>query len=353
MPQVYARTDAPALEPVARAAPPQRRIPALDFTKGALVLIMVLYHWLNYFVSADGDFYKYLRFLTPSFIFISGFVIAQVYLAAPRLHDPKVPGRLLTRGLKLIALFIVLNAIRSFLIPDSRSGVVVAPWAPANLNMIFVTGNVGNSKATAFNILVPIGYLLILSSVLVVGRRSFRAMFDVTCAVCLLAVVILRLNGQTSGNLELIAIGLLGVVAGSVDPATFQRFVSHRILAVIAYATYLVVVTVWGMNYLLQILAVCVNLLVLYLLGESNGGRDAIGRHIILLGKYSLFGYIAQIAILQVLSRAMRHVPLGFVGVAVVAFVIAFAFTSLAVEIVDRARPRLPVADRFYKAVFA
>jgi uncharacterized membrane protein len=25
------------------------RIPALDFTKGALVLIMVLYHWINHF----------------------------------------------------------------------------------------------------------------------------------------------------------------------------------------------------------------------------------------------------------------------------------------------------------------
>src|SRR5207302_5956026 len=46
------------------------RLPALDFTKGALVLFMVLYHWLNYFVSTEGDFYRYLRFLTPSFIFI-------------------------------------------------------------------------------------------------------------------------------------------------------------------------------------------------------------------------------------------------------------------------------------------
>ena len=45
--------------------------PALDFTKGALVLIMVLYHWLNYFYGPRGDVYRYLRFLTPSFIFIT------------------------------------------------------------------------------------------------------------------------------------------------------------------------------------------------------------------------------------------------------------------------------------------
>src|ERR1700726_2047192 len=59
----------------------QARISALDFTKGALVLIMVLYHWLNYFVASDGFFYRYLRFLTPSFIFIAGFLISNVYLS--------------------------------------------------------------------------------------------------------------------------------------------------------------------------------------------------------------------------------------------------------------------------------
>jgi len=42
------------------------RIPAFDFTKGTLVLFMVLYHWLNYFYGPQGDIYKYLRFLTPS-----------------------------------------------------------------------------------------------------------------------------------------------------------------------------------------------------------------------------------------------------------------------------------------------
>src|SRR6184192_3526731 len=54
---------------------------ALDFTKGMLVLLMVLYHWLNYFVASEGDFYRYLRFVTPSFIFITGFLISNVYLS--------------------------------------------------------------------------------------------------------------------------------------------------------------------------------------------------------------------------------------------------------------------------------
>ena len=45
-----------------------KRIDALDFTKGILVLIMVLYHWLNYFVTGHDWIYKYLRFLPISFV---------------------------------------------------------------------------------------------------------------------------------------------------------------------------------------------------------------------------------------------------------------------------------------------
>src|ERR1700683_2255102 len=58
-----------------------QRISALDFTKGALVLIMVLYHWIDYFIGSGLDLFRYLRFLTPSFICISGFFISAVSLA--------------------------------------------------------------------------------------------------------------------------------------------------------------------------------------------------------------------------------------------------------------------------------
>src|SRR5215475_7529793 len=86
-----------------------QRIAALDFTKGALVLIMVLYHWLNYFHGPYGDIYKYLRFLTPSFIFISGFLITNVHLSKYEITDSRLPKRLFRRGLKILAVFLALN----------------------------------------------------------------------------------------------------------------------------------------------------------------------------------------------------------------------------------------------------
>src|SRR6266404_7039789 len=90
------------------------RLPALDFTKGALVLIMVLYHWLNYFFGPTDN--RYLRFLTPSFIFISGFLISNIYLSKYGISDPHLPKRLIQRGLKVFGVFVLLNVTRILLV---------------------------------------------------------------------------------------------------------------------------------------------------------------------------------------------------------------------------------------------
>src|SRR5438105_12362691 len=94
--------------PVAEAA---ARNSALDFTKGFLVLLMIVYHWFNYFVGPRANVYKYLRFLTPSFIFIAGFIVANIYFTKYDIRDLRLPARLAIRGLKIIAVFIALNAI--------------------------------------------------------------------------------------------------------------------------------------------------------------------------------------------------------------------------------------------------
>ncbi len=109
---------------------PDPRIPALDFTKGALVLIMVLYHWMNYFLNLSWDLLKYLHFLTPSFIFITGFMVSNVYLSKYAAADPRLSKRLFTRGLKLLAIFLVLNLARIFVPVFGNGAVVRSPLDP-------------------------------------------------------------------------------------------------------------------------------------------------------------------------------------------------------------------------------
>lgn len=325
------------------------RIAALDFTKGALVLFMVVYHWLNYFHGPHGPIYRYLRFLPPSFIFIAGFLISNAYLRKYDISDPRLPKRLTVRGLKILGIFVILNVAISLLLTGFRN------LNMSNLVAVCVTGNVlitGVGKAAAFYILVPISYLLLLSSMLLVLCRFYKYTFYVVCALGLLSIVVLNLEGLKSANLELVTIGLLGLILGYTPLEKINIFIKHPYLLVVAYLGYTVVITLWEPDYPLQVAGVCLTLMLIYLLGTSNAEPGAVRRGVILLGRYPLFGYIAQVAILQLLRRGFRYLNLG-IGALVVSFVAALVLTVVAVVTLDRARSKSPAIDRLYKGIFA
>lgn len=341
--------------PVIPSSPKSQRIPALDFTKGALVLIMVLYHWVNYFIGMQWPYYKYLRFLTPSFIFITGFLISHVYLSKYSAADPRLWKRLFTRGLKLMAIFLMLNAARNFVIPVLGNG-----YATQNLPSfrdalaIFISGNlpVAGSKLTSFSILVPISYVLTLSGLLMLPYRRYRYTFHLCCGLLLLSILVMGLAGGHSYNLEFITIGMLGVLAGFMPAGKTNDLDRHPFVLAFGYVCYLIAVRIWNVPFLLLIVGVLLNLILIYIIGARGGQSGVVRNEIILLGKYSLLGYIAQVAILQVLSVAFRRMDLGS-SMLSISFFAAFILTILSVEVVDRARAASTGVDTLYKAVFA
>jgi peptidoglycan/LPS O-acetylase OafA/YrhL len=337
------------------SSPKAQRISALDFTKGALVLIMVLYHWINYFIGAQWEYYRYLRFLTPSFIFVTGFMISNVYLSKYDAADPRLSKRLFTRGLKLLTIFLVLNLARTYIAPAVGTGVVLRNLLDVrNIFTVFVSGNLQDvgGKLVSFSILVPISYLLMLSGALMLPYRFYRYTFHVVCVFLLLSIVVLGFIGMQSPNLELITIGMLGVVTGFMPIAAIDDFVRHPYMLGLAYLCYTIAITIWNVPFSLQVVGVPLSLMVIYMAGISGSDSGTIRCEVILLGKYSLFGYISQIAILQILAASLRHANFGFVVLSV-SFVAAFALTIISVEVVDRVRARVASMDRLYKAVFA
>jgi peptidoglycan/LPS O-acetylase OafA/YrhL len=341
--------------PVIAGSPKSQRIPALDFTKGALVLIMVLYHWINYFIGNEWGYYKYLRFLTPSFIFITGFMISNVYLSKYAMTDLRLAKRLFTRGLKLLAIFAALNLSRILIGPLLGSGVVVKNMLElSHMFMVFVSGNfpVTGGKLVSFSILVPISYLLMFSGALMLLFRLYRYTFHFVCLILLLSISILGWTGARSYNLEFITIGMLGVVTGLTPIERINNVVRHSYLLALVYLCYVVAITFWDVPFLFLVVGVFFSVAVIYLIGASSRESSAVTSEIILLGKYSLFGYISQIAILQFLGLGFRRLDLGIAGLAI-SFVAAFALTVASVEVIDRERARLANVDRVYKAVFA
>lgn len=331
------------------------RIFALDFTKGALVLIMVLYHWINYFIGPDWTYYRYLRFLTPSFILVTGFLISNVYLSKYKATGWRLSKRLLTRGLKLLVLFAILNLARIALLPKlSGAGFAAERINLKSISDAFAAGNVytGGAKTVAFYILIPIGYLLIISAGLVIPYRLYKYSFHAVSVLFLMCILVLGVNGLKSDNLEFITIGFLGVLIGFVNIEKINKLVSHPYMIAIAYGCYMIAITIWNVPFSLQIVGAFLSVGAIYLVGLRGNNRKGVRRHVILLGQYSLFGYVAQIAILQLLSSGFRYLHIGQ-GTLGISFVAAFALTMVAVESVDRARERSMVVDGVYKVIFA
>jgi|ERR1700733_1939761 len=336
-------------------SPKSPRIPALDFTKGALVLIMVLYHWINYFIGNQWGYYRYLRFLTPSFIFITGFMISNVYLSKYVAADPRLSKRLFTRGIKLMAVFVVLNLFRILVIPLLGTGVFVKNILDlGNLFAVFVSGNlpITSGKLVSFSILVPISYLLMFSGALMIPYRLYRYTFHLVCALLLLCILIIGLAGARSYNLEFVAIGMLGAVTGFLPIKAINDFVRHPYALALSYVCYTTAITFWNVPFLLLVVGVFLSLAVIYLVGASGRESEIIRSKVVLLGKYSLFGYISQIAILQILTAGFRRVNLGSAALGI-SFFAAFALTIVSVKVMDSARSRTASVDRVYKAVFA
>lgn len=322
------------------------RIPALDFTKGALVLIMVLYHWMNYFVLADGSIYKYLRFLTPSFIFITGFLVSQVYLSKYHTSGLLVAGRLMVRGFKLLAIVLALNigistiSLKTFeaRVGDGSSGGMV---------VAFLTG----ATPVAFSVLVPIAYLLILSAGLLVVSRRYRNIYLVACGVFVACAFIFELKGIKAGYLQIFSIGMLGISIGYIPIERINGLVRRWLPISLVYLAYLFAITLCDDVYALQIVGVCLSLAIIYRMGIVTAEKSRIGKTAVLLGQYSLFAYIAQITILQILRRGLRPLNEG-ISVSAGAFLVCLACTIVSVEVLHRARIKTPILNKMYTAVF-
>jgi peptidoglycan/LPS O-acetylase OafA/YrhL len=327
---------------------------AIDFTKGTLVLFMVLYHWLNYFLGPQGQYYNYLRFLTPSFIFISGFMISRIHLSRSENSSWYLAKRLTVRGFKLLALVFLLNALVSFAPARFEAQQAVLATSLRNICWALIVANPTASegqKSVAFSMLVPIAYLLILSACLVILTKQKRYAFRYTLFVLIVAVMLSYAYGMVSSYLDLLLIGFLGVVIGFAKREQMEFVLGHPYVLIVLYCCYLPVITIWNVTLPLQVASVILTTALLYIAG-SRSAPGAVWRRTVLLGKYSLLGYISQIAILQGLRRISWLSQHG-VGVLVASLLLGMLLTVMMVHAADFARRKSTLADGLYRLVFA
>jgi hypothetical protein len=323
----------------------------LDITKGALVLFMVLYHSMNYFLKdRGGEALKYLRFLPPSFIFITGFLISNIYVAKYGVGGSRLRNRLLARGAKLFAIFTVLNILAGLLVAKNYNGRAFG--IETFINNIPSTYLTGNGRAAVFEVLLPISYLLLLSGGLLAVSRCNKYLLPALLAMLVAGQILSERLGHSSANYGLFTMGVLGMILGFVPMERITSWASHGFAVIGAYALYLCAITFWTENYLVQCLGVCLTLLLIYGASSQCGGRGFVRKQFTLLGRYSLIGYIVQIGLLQVMRRALGHLGARD-GQFLTALCATTALTILGLIILDYCRARWAAVNSFYLATFA
>lgn len=326
------------------------RVPAIDLTKGALVVCMVIYHSFNYSTERHLGF-RYLAFLPPSFIVITGYLLSQVYLKRYSPGDWSIRGRLIVRGARLLILFTLLNVLVQILIGSGLRG------ANSGLAMFlghwFETYALGNGRMVAFEVLVPIAYLLLLAPVLfsLESRHTFLLPgLTLSVVVCL---VMLERRGITWLNPQLLSAGLVGMWIGRIPIQVLERLYNWRWAALLVYSGWFVIGYLQGQTYVLQLLGALLALAAIYawMLGLKPD-ESWLVRRLEVMGRYSLVSYIAQIGILQVLSRLIGNPPpLSFAFLSLLLGTLALTTTTA--DVLDWFRRRSTVVDGVYRAVFA
>ena len=323
----------------------KHRISEYDIIKGLCVIIMIMHHCYDYF-----DLYSvnkiYLRFVTGAFIFFAGFMITNVYFRDNIINYEKISKRLVQRGFRLILLFIIFNSLIFILIKNGLGSLKYANihYLINSFTTIFL---IGNYKIVAFEILLPIAYVFILSG-LIIGFLKENFWIIIPLSISLFILCSFIYFSQASGyNVRYLIIGLLGVSLGfiSLDKLLFLK--KYTVYFFGFYVFYLFAITYLKISYPLYFLTVIVNILLFYIISINIDSKNIFVKKIMLLGEYSLISYIFQIFFLQIYSKTFNQdLYMAF------NIIITLFFTLIFIQILDYLKREFIFFNKIYKIFF-
>ena len=331
------------------AATAKHRDLGLDFVKGFLVVAMALYHGMNYFSNVPAEYYGYLRFVNGSFVFISGYVVAAFYTEQARGNRFGAFRRLASRGFKLLCIFTALNLAVSVVgVTNYRAVTFGLSDYLASAPDIYVSGQ---AHQVAFRILVPISYVLMVSGLYLVSKRSQAILVSLTIAAALLWTLFAPLVP----NAFFVLTGLVGLSFGLL--LLKNDLLRHRLgnwpLILIGFIALASVMNWLSGNALAYGVGVGLLLKLVYDGAALLSPEGRVYRSLVLLGKYSLVSYIGQIGFLFLLHRILRNHPIAPAFDLPLAFLATCAFLLVACTAIDKLRRRFSLVEGTYRLVFA
>jgi hypothetical protein len=274
-------------------------------------------------------------------------LVGQVYAAKYDLGTWKPYARLSIRGTKLFLLFAVLNA--GFYVISKGSFYQGLDEFLARSGGIFLSGR---GRSAIFEVLLPIAYFLLVAPLLLWFRFLKSGLIAVLAATLFLICTALEFNGSSFKNMGLFSAGVIGMALGLARMEDIDKVAAQWVLVLLPYVLYRLCSRHFGEIYPVQMFGATASVFVLYSCAVHLNCGSWFGRQMVILGRYSLLGYLAQIAILQVLVKLCGGKPdhwAGVLGFGIATAVLVFVI----VRTVHAQRQGLPVVDLFYKIVFS
>lgn len=327
---------------------------AIDFVKGFLVVIMTLGHTLMYFVNGRPFIRSYTFCARPAFVFFAGVLCGAIYLGKFQVDKKRVSLRLLVRGLKLLVLFFGTNILIHLALAENYTGQRLGlKMVLDNLGPILFSGQ---GRLMAFEILVPISYVLLLSVPILYFARFQHFLY----VFVILTMVIVSLWGiDMPFNVYYGLFGVAGICSGLLC-ATLKSQLRNQIIGpavALVLSLYLFLLIPGGVNIRgnLIIAYVYVNSVIaaFYLMGAFLESYRFLPKIIITLGRYSLYLYLAQIFLLQIFYKLGMSKTDFITMKTITVFVAVSCVMTLLAYFTDSLRSRFLFVDKVYRFVFA
>jgi len=324
-----------------------------DLIKGGLVLWMIVRHTVIIASTAEASYFvRYINFLSGSFIFVMGYMVGRFAQRKFEADPAASSWRLVFRGVKILLIYLALN----FLIQASGFGNAGKQQLGIGA-LVLQSGDflTGNPQLVSFLILLPIGYVLLLSPLLLKIASGGRRWAAVAVLLACLAAGVLPVVPQDSLVVKFMLAGIaavpLGQLTAPVQPALAAP--GRWLLTGAVLAAGIWIAGPMGIDITAYIIGVGLVLLALYWAASAMDPASTAAGWLALLGRYSLVGYIMQIVLIQLLLRALggERLPMGAELASIgIATLIAVATTC---RVLEWLRSRSPGVDGAYRSVFS
>lgn len=319
----------------------------LDFVKGFLVISMTLYHAMNYFSNYAPDDYSYIRWITGSFVFISGFIVSTIYDDKYKKNIKSAYKRLVTRGIKLILLFTFINFLLGWIGATNYKNIhfnltqFVYDFVP-----IYITGN---SKITAFQILVPISYVLMIAPIYLHFRNSKYLILIPS----LILIILYQYYLIDIYNSNLTLIGIVGILFGFSINDIFNKFsIKNKSLIFILFILLCFLMKYFVLSLTSYIFSVILVFKLVYDFSKTVNMNNIICDTILMIGQYTLLCYLMQIVYLHLLLKLFPINKTGFDFELITIILSTNLFLYVLCKLTSAFRARYIFINKFYKTIF-